>query len=78
MIEMTLVFLIFKSVVYDNEEFIIYTPSVSVYLCRFICTVLLHLELIEDIKQGLNMLYYLNTHPEEFIDISQPCLIGSM
>ncbi len=24
------------------------------------------------------MLNYLNTHPDEFFDISQPCLIGSM
>lgn len=38
----------------------------NVFFCRLICSLLLHLELIEDVKQGLLMLQYLNTHPEEF------------
>lgn len=66
LMELTLIALIFKSVVLDVADFKIYTPSVDVYLCRFVATVLLHMELIEDVKQGLNMIHYLNTHPERF------------
>ena len=40
--------------------------------------ILLHMELIEDVKQGLNMIKYLNTHPEEFEDSTTPFFIGLM
>ena len=50
LIEMSLIALIFKSVVIDAVDFKIYTPNVQVYICRFIATVLLHMELIEDVK----------------------------
>jgi hypothetical protein len=36
------------------------------------------MELIEDVKQGLNMIKYLNTHPEEFEDSTTPFFIGLM
>lgn len=48
------------------------------FLCRIICSILLHLELIEDVKQGLNMLLYLNTHPEEFKQSTMPFVIAFM
>jgi hypothetical protein len=35
-------------------------------MCRFICSLLLHMELIEDVRQGICMLDYLNTHPDLF------------
>jgi len=66
LVQMMLVALIFKSVAFDVDHFLIYTPTAHVYLCRFICTILLHIELIEDVKQGLLMLDFLNTHPELF------------
>ena len=68
----------FKSVVIDAVDFKIYTPNVQVYICRFIATVLLHMELIEDVKQGLNMIHFLNTHPEKFSNIGIPFCIGMM
>ncbi len=43
-----------------------------------ICTVLLHMDLIEDVKQGLTMLSYLNTHSEEFEQYGTPFLIATM
>jgi len=66
LIELVLVYMILKTVVFDVENFTISTPTVNIYLCRFICSLLLHMELIEDVKQGLNMINYLNTHPDEF------------
>lgn len=78
MVELTLIALIFKSVVFDVDNFVIYTPSTTVYLVRFMTCILLHMELIEDVKQGLNMINYLNTHPEEFEDTTTPFFIGMM
>ena len=75
---MIIIAMIFKSVAFDVHDFKIYTPNIGVFLCRFICTILLHLELIEDVKQGLNMLWYLNTHPKEFSETWMPFMIASM
>jgi len=75
---MILVALIFKSVVFDVEDFKIYTPSPQVYLCRFICTILLHIELLEDVKQGMLMLNYLNTHTEKFDQVNMAIAIAMM
>lgn len=50
MIECILVIMIIKTVVYDVDHFTISTVSVNVYLCRFICSLLLHMELIGDVK----------------------------
>lgn len=75
---MMLILLIFKSVVFDVHEFKIYTPSAQVYLCRFICALVLHIELIEDVNQGLKMLHYLNTHPHKFDHIEMAFTIACM
>ena len=77
-VQIVIIAMIFKQVAFEVEVFKIYTPHIEVYICRFICTILLHFELIEDVKQGLNMLWYLNTHPEEFIEAQMPFLIAMM
>lgn len=61
-IECTLIAIILKTICFDVDHFQIYTPTVSVYITRFICTLLMHMELIEEVKQGMNMILYLNTH----------------
>lgn len=75
---MVIIAMIFKQIAFDVDHFKIYTPHIEVFICRFICTILLHLELIEDVKQGLNMLWYLNTHPEEFSEVTMPLMIAGM
>jgi len=50
MIQIILIFLVLKTVVLDAKHFVIYTPSVDVYVARFLSGLLLHMELIEDIK----------------------------
>lgn len=66
LMEATLIVIIMKTVVVDQPNFSIQTPNVQVYVTRFIATLLMHMELIQDVKQGLSMLHYLNLHPEEF------------
>lgn len=50
MIECLLVIMILKTVVFDHDDFNIATASVNIYICRFICSLLLHMELIGDVK----------------------------
>ncbi len=50
LIEMTIIALVLKSVVFDVPKFFIKTPNVEVYFTRFLCSLLLHMELIEDVK----------------------------
>lgn len=50
LIQITLIILIFKSVVFDQEHFVIVTPNVSVYITRFLTCMILHMELIGDVK----------------------------
>jgi hypothetical protein len=73
---MTIIVIIFKSAVFDKMPFRIVTPNVDVYITRFLATLLMHMNLIEDVKQGLNMILYLNTHPEEFSGTFIPLLCG--
>ena len=77
-VELVIIAMIFQSVFFTSADFMIYTPNVEIYLCRMICTVLLHMDLIEDVKQGLTMLSYLNTHSEEFEQYGTPFLIATM
>ena len=78
LIQMTLIILIFKSVVFDQEHFVIVTPNVSVYITRFLTSMILHMELIGDVKQGMMMIHYLNTHPEKFSSTWIPFIIAFM
>jgi hypothetical protein len=50
MIEMVLVIMIIKTVIFDVPDFHIVTPSIYVYICRFLTSFLLHMELTEDVK----------------------------
>lgn len=72
---MTLISLIFKSLVIDADNFKIVTPGVPIYICRFLTSLLMHMEMIEDVKQGISMLHYLLAHPDEFTEITIPFAI---
>ncbi len=73
---MTLAWLIIKTVVLDVHPFGILTSNIEVYICRFVTALLLHMELIEDVKQGINMMHYLNTHPDHFTGCFYPFMIS--
>lgn len=67
LIEMTIICLIFKVMVLDKSDtFMISTSNVEILVTRFCMSMLLHMELINEIKQGLNLIEYLNSHPDEF------------
>ena len=78
LIQSVLVYLIVKTIVIDDDHFTIATPTVYVFLCRFICSLLLHMELFEDVKQGQAMLLYLNLHTDEFDSTVIPYAIATM
>lgn len=44
-IELTTIAIIFKVVVFDVEEYAIFTSSYEILATRFICAMLLHMEL---------------------------------
>ena len=54
------------------------TPNLEVVIVRFIAAFLLHMELISDVKQGLDMINYLNAHPTEFTNCTIPFMISVM
>ena len=79
LVEMTIICLIFKVIVVDkSDSFAISTSNVEIVVTRFLMSMLLHMELINEIKQGLNLIEYVNSHPEEFDHTAQPFLIGLM
>ena len=51
----------------DEEQFRITMPaSMSVLAARFVCSIMMHLQVSADEAQGLQMMKYLVNHPEEF------------
>ena len=77
-VQMTLIFAIFKTIVYDAENFKFITPNVPVYIVRFLCALLLHMELTGEVSQGIQMMSYLNCHCERFSSTWVPFLICLM
>jgi hypothetical protein len=75
---MTLIVIILYTVTIQDENFKIYTTGLEVFIARFMAALLLHMELIEDVKQGLLMMDYLNTHPEKFKSHAIPFCVGFM
>jgi hypothetical protein len=49
LVQMTLIFLIAKTVVFDADDYKIYTPNMPVFISRFLAAMLLHMELAEDV-----------------------------
>jgi hypothetical protein len=46
-LELALIALILKTVVFDVHPFKITTPGIEIFICRFVTSMLLHMELIE-------------------------------
>ena len=45
---------------------IVISPSVAVLAARFICSILMHLQVESDVRQGLLMMKYVSNHPFDF------------
>ena len=65
-IQLSLVAVIFITMS-DEDQFKITMPaSMSVLAARFVCSIMMHLQVSADEAQGLQMMKYLVNHPEEF------------
>lgn len=77
-VQASLAYFILDYVVFSADHFTIVTPNLQIYLCRFLCSLLLHMELVPDVKQSFWMMRYLNTHPHKFSQQFVPYLIALM
>lgn len=67
MIQMTLVGFLGYIVFTGHQGFTIKLPvDIYVLIARFVCSVLMHLQVNEDMKQGLSMMKFVTNHAEEF------------
>ena len=53
-------------IIYGETFVIVLPPSVSVMGARFICTILMHLQVESDIRQGLRMMKFVTNQPFDF------------
>ena len=61
------------------EDFVIIVPTTVVTMgARFIATILMHLSVEGDIRQGLVMMKYASNHPFEFLSPTSAFLVGLM
>lgn len=62
-----LLMIIFVGSVVLQDNFNILTPSaVTVLGARFVCTILMHLQVENDMRQGLRMMKYVTNQPFDF------------
>ena len=50
----------------------------SVFIARFVCAIMLHLRLEQEVRQSLNMIRYLIHHSPEFTGTMVPFLVAQM
>ena len=65
-IQLSLVAVIFITMSDEDQFKIIMPASMSVLAARFVCSIMMHLQVSADEAQGLHMMKYLVNHTEEF------------
>ena len=68
-------FVVFMMATYPNFE-IVFPADLATMAARFICTILMHLQVESDIRQGLRMMKYSVNHSEDFSGPFNAFLIG--
>ena len=53
-------------------------PDLAVLGARFVCTILMHLQVESDVRQGLRMMKYLSNHRDDFMSANTAFLIALM
>ena len=67
LIQMVLITILAAIIVSNSEGFyIILPPSINVLGARFVCSILMHLQVEGDMRQGLQMMKYATNHPKNF------------
>ncbi len=61
---MILVILIGRELFAPDFKFLL--VDFDIFIVRFICAILLHIQLEGEVRQGISMMKYSNNHPEEF------------
>ena len=51
---------------FGKDPVLINPEDTSILIVRFLCTVLLHIQLEGEIRTALSMIKYFNNHPENF------------
>ncbi len=73
---MFLMFLITKAIFDDSNTFI--TSNFELLVSRFLCAMLLHMQLEKEIRSTIYMLKYLAAHSDKFDGIFMPFMITLM
>ena len=71
--------LVVGNVIFGIDSISIVMPdSITTLALRFVCTVLMHLQVEADIRQGLRMMKYLPNHREDFSAPGNAFVVGLM
>ena len=52
--------------IFDNKDYMKIPPHLKVMLVKVPCAVALHLSLVTEVQQGMEIMKYSNNHPELF------------
>jgi len=74
-----LLMILFIGTIIAGDSFeIVLPPNVSVLGARFICTILMHLQVEGDMRQGLRMMKYVTNHPFDFANPGSAFFVALM
>lgn len=76
MLQAILSFLVGYQFFQDDFQFSV--GGFALFISRFVCAILLHIRLEPEVRQGLNMLKYLNNHQELFSSVAGPYFVAHM
>ena len=66
------------TIIFSDNFFIVLPATESVMGARFICTILMHLQVEGDMRQGLRMMKYVTNHPFDFSNPASAFFISLM
>lgn len=61
-----------------EDDFTLKVGNYRVFITRFLCAILLHCQLLPEVRQGLMCMKYLTNHPKKFKSLVRPFLVTLM
>lgn len=78
-IQCILIFILALIIFTGSEGFNIYLPSdIYILISRFVCSILMHLQVESDMRQGLQMMKYVTNHSKDFSNPYYAFLVALM
>ena len=78
-IQGTLIFILGLIIINHQDGFaIILPPTLSVLGARFVCSILMHLQVEGDVRQGLRMMKYVTNQPFDFSNPASAFFVSLM